>query len=379
MRAWRSLAGAGVLGLLALLSPSPARADTPPGAWDVARNPLAREQWTLHVRIERLLAPPPDDDSPGERSDVELRLEAARAMLEQADAATRPDVRLRFDLGRVYYGLADRQGGRDDLYVKAIAVLVPALAEAPDHPAATEALATLVYAYAKLNRPEDELAAWRVYIPRLADDRSRVVAMMNMGEAEMRVGQVDDALATFREVLRLCGELPNTTGVSQTYVLGLWDVAVALDRSGDPRGALDAASKARQIGVQGSKGLPVSGSALIASDPSVFFVPAWEREWYLALDAMAAARDAHDARESAAWLEAADRHWETYVDRASAGEGSRGKEASRAPGADPLGGADAFLRVARVRHDQVHARRIEAQKAAAKLPKVPRRLPSWDH
>jgi len=351
-----------LIALVALLVAAPGRADTPPNAWDVARDPLAREQWTLHVRVERLLTPPgSEDESPVDwRRDIELRFEAARAMLEQADAATSPDVRLRFDLGRVYYGLGDRQGGRDDLYEKAIAVLVPALAEAPDHPAATEALATLVYAYAKLNRPREELAAWHLYIPRLADDRSRVVAMMNMGEAEMRVGTIDDALGTFREVLRLCGELPNTTGVSQTYVLGLWDVAVALDRSGDPHGALEAASKARQMGVQGSAGLPVTGSALIAHDPSVFFVPAWEREWYLALDAMAAARDAKDVREAAAWWDAADRHWETYVDRSSSS-----------------GGADPFLRVARVRRDQVHTKHLEAEKAAAKLPKLPKHAPSW--
>ena len=50
-------------------------------------------------------------------------------------------------------------------------------------------------------------------------------------------------------------------------------------------------------------GLPVTGSTLITSDRSVFFVPAWEREWYLALDATAAAHDARDAREAAASFE----------------------------------------------------------------------------
>jgi tetratricopeptide (TPR) repeat protein len=351
-----------VAALCVLVVARPAHADTPPNAWDLARDPPARDRWTLHVRVERLLAPPAGDDegAPNWRRDVELRLEAARAMLEQADAASSPDVRLRFDLGRVYYGLGDRQGGRDDLYQKALAVLVPALDEAPDHPAATEALATLVYAYAKLNRPHDELAAWHRYIPRLADERSRVVAMMNMGEAEMRVGQIDDALGTFREVLRICGELPNTSGISQTYVLGLWDVAIALDRSGDPHGALDAAGKARQMGVMGSGGMLVNGSALIASDPSVFFVPAWEREWYLALDAMAGARDTHDAREAAALWGEADRHWETYVERSST-----------------TGSSDPFLRVARMRREQVHAKRLEAEKAVAKLPKRPERRVPW--
>ena len=350
-----------------VLGAAAARADTPPNVWDAAVDTSVRDQWKLHVRIQRLLAPTrAEDDAPPEsRLNLELRLETARAMLEQADAAHSPDVRLRFDLGFVYYGLAERQG-TDQLYQKAIDVLVPALDASPDHPAATEALATLVYAYAKLNRPREELTAWRRYIPRLVDDRSRVVAMMNMGEAEMRLGQIDDALGTFREVLRLCGELPNTSSVSQTYVLGLWDVAIALDRSGDPHGALDAAGQARRmvVGVDAA-GRPVTGSALIASDPTVFFVPPWEREWYLALDAMAAAHDARDpVAVATAWAEA-ERHWDTYVDRSAA-----------------MGGTDPFLPVARVRLHQAHDRRATADQVAARLARRPqsrgRAIEDWD-
>ena len=329
------------------------RADTPPNTWDVARDPAVRERWALHVRIERLLAPPHRDDEAVAESgrDVELRLEAARAMLEGVDAAHSPDVRLRFDLGEVYYRIGDRQGGRDDLFEKAAGVLVPALDAGADHPAATAALEVLAYAYAKLNRPQEELAAWRRYIPRLGDER-RVSAMMNMGEAEMRLGHIDDALGTFREVLRLCGELPNTSGISQTYVLGLWDVAIALDRSGDPQGALDAAGRARRMGVMGPSGLPLwTGSTLIASDPSVFFVPPWEREWYLALDAMAASRDAHDGGTAAALWGEADRHWAAYV------------EQSAAAGGDP------FLPIARVRLRRAHDKHVAANRAAAKLPR----------
>jgi tetratricopeptide (TPR) repeat protein len=340
-----------------LLGAGVARADTPPNVWDVAGSPAIRDQWKLHVRVERLLAPahPDDDSAPGSTLDLELRLETAKAMLENAEAAHSPDVRLRFDLGFVYYGLAERQV-LDSLYQKAIDVLVPALASSPDHPAATEALATLVYCYAKLNFPREELAAWRQYIPRLVDDGSRVVAMMNMGEAEMRLGQIDDALGTFREVLRLCGELPNSSRVSETYVLGLWDVAIALDRSGDPQGALDAAGQARRmvVGVDPA-GRPVTGSTLIAPEnTSVFFVPPWEREWYLALDAMAAARSARDPRAIAtAWAQA-EGHWTAYFDRSAA-----------------TGGTDPFLSVARLRLRQAHDKRLAADQTVARLPKRP--------
>lgn len=336
-----------------VLTASRASAETPPNAWDAARDPGARQRWALHVRVERMLSPSRPDDTPAvdTRLDAELRLEAALSMLEEADAAHSPDMRLRFDLGLVYYGLGERKGGRVDLYQKAIDVLEPAVASAPDTPALTDALSTLVYAYAKTNRPREELAAWNRYIPRLMDDGSRAVAMMNMGEAEMRLNHVEDALATFREVMRICSTLPNTTGVGSTYVLALWDVAVALDRAGDPGGALDAARTASNMRVIGTRGI-VSGAELIASDPSVFFVPDWERQWYLALVAASAARDAHNPALAARMWGAAERAWETYAARA---------------GAD--GSQDRFVRIARVRLEHAHAKRVESEAAAARMPK----------
>jgi len=348
----------GFLGIL--LTSRVAGADTPPSTWDIAKDPGARARWSLHVRVERMLSPVRrEEDTVG--LDVELRLEAARAMLEQADAAHSPDVRLRFDLGGVYYELGERQGGRLDLYQQAVNVLAPAVGLAPEQPATTEALQTLVYCYAKMNRPHEELATWHRTIPLLLEAGSRVVAMMNMGEAEMRLGHLDDALATFREVLRLCGELPNSGSAGSTYVLTLWDLAVAFDRSGDPGGALDTAGKASAMTVIDSRGMPSTGSALVASDPDVFFVPDWEREWYLALASAVDARDSKDPRDAAAHWAKAEEHWDTYVERSSAD-----------------GAGDIFLGIARVRKGQVHARRVAAEKAAAKLPKRPRTSVEWE-
>jgi tetratricopeptide (TPR) repeat protein len=339
--------------LALVLAASESRADTPPSSWDLARDPAERARWALHVRVQQMLAPPAGDELPPleVRRGLELQLEHACAMLEAADAEHSPDVRLRFDLGIVYEQLGERQE-RADRYQRAIDVLAPAFDAAPEHPAATLALERLVYAYARLDRPQEELATWRRLIPRLTDDRSRIVDMMNMGEAEMRLGFVDDALGTFREVLRLCGDLPNANPTNSTYVLTLWDLAVALDRSGDPGGALATASKASGMTAIGSTGLPMTGRTIIARDPAVFFVPDWEREWYLALAAAAAARDARDAHDAVAlWAEAAH-HWETYVTR-SAAAGTR----------------DPWLAIARLRKDRVQADLRAAEKRAAKQPR----------
>ena len=272
-------------------------------------------------------------------------------MLEAAGAAESPDARLRIDLGTVLYELAELRG-RSDLYERAVGVLTSAVDLAPGAPGATRALEELVYAYARLGRSREELAAWHRYIPRLLDPRTRTVAQMNMGEAEMRLGRLGDALATFREVLRACGELPNT---SSTYVLGLWDLAVALDRSGDARGGLETAARAARETAIDSQGMPTTGRGLLTRDPAVFFVPAWERQWYLALGSSALAREATDPHEAwQYWAEAAH-EWDEYVTRA---------EASREP--------DRWLPIARARRDRARAERDAAEKRQAR---VPRRLP----
>ena len=241
------------------------QADTPPDAWDLARDPSVRVRWDLHVRVQQLL----DgvlDGAPAEGLGAVsgLPLAAARAELEGAGAASSPDIRLRFDLGIVYQRLASIEE-RDDLYEAATRVLAPALAMAPNHPAAVRAFEALTAAYDRLDRPAEEVASTRQYIDRVEDGRVRAVGLMDMGEAEMRLGHVDDALATFRDVLQICAA---TSGTIVTYALTQWDLAVALDRSGDARSALETAAKARQVSweVEGPHG-PTEARHRMGRDP----------------------------------------------------------------------------------------------------------------
>jgi tetratricopeptide (TPR) repeat protein len=327
-----------------LLAAGVARADAPPSVWDVARDPDARGRWALHVRVQRLLVPPADEEVPipiVRDEQMELRLEAARALLEEVHAADSPDLRLRLDLGNVYYLLGYKQGRRD-MYELAVRVLAPATEAIaarelgpPDDEGLTKALENLVYAYGKLGRPREELATWQRYIPRLVDDRVRAGALMNMGEAEMRLGRVDDAIATFREVERLCGTLPNSPGVIQTYVLNLWDIAVALDRSGDPQGAMENATQA--VHMKGMASLRAEG---------VYFVPDWERLWYLALGAMAEAREDKDPAEAVRYWINAEAQWDEYIAQAG------------------IDGKDPWIAIAKVRRERTH-RELEAAKKRA--------------
>ena len=293
-----------LVGMTAMTWSVAAPAETPPSVWDVARDPGEAGRWDLHTRVERLLQG--STRMPGES---ELRREAARVMLEDAGAARSPDVRLRFDLGIVYEEL--------ELHRRAIDVLQPALEAAPDHPSAVRALSALAYAYAKLGDAPRELEVWRTYIPLLVSESARATEMMNMGEAEMRLGQIDDAIDTFSEVLRLCGELPNTSGVSTTYVLTLWDLAVALDRSGDPRGALVSTRKALAWSGR-TIDHTINGWDAIREPGIAFFVPEWERDWYLALGSAALAGVVTDSLQAARLKADAARYRGAYVERATA-------------------------------------------------------------
>jgi tetratricopeptide (TPR) repeat protein len=336
-----------------------AAADTPPSIWDKARDVGSGDRWRLHVRIERMLsAPVPDDMLPGEvRRERELRIEAARALLEQADAAHDVGSLLRFDLGEADEQLATVTQ-RDDLYEEAVAILDAALQEDPDAPGATRALESLADAYAHLGRAAVELPAWRRYVARLWDDPDRAGALMNMGEAEQRLGLLTDALTTFRTTLDICRSLGGSSSVNSTYALALWDMAITLDRSGDWGAAIETAGRARAFGwteIVGSGAArhlrSVTGWDAIRDDESVFFVPPWEREWYLGLGDAAVARAAGDPADAAVAWESAEGHWNTYVERSA-----------------EAGGRDLWLPLARARRAAARAAKAEAARRALRQP-----------
>jgi tetratricopeptide (TPR) repeat protein len=375
-------AGGGMLLLALAVGGVEAAADTPPSVWDCARDPAERDRWKLHATAEALMHPPAssDDTSLEEDRGEELSLEQARVSLEDADAAHSPDVRLAFDLGIVYERLAALQ--RDDvLQEKVIDVLVPALAASPDHPGAPEALSALAAAFAHVDRPREELATWRQYIPKLADADTRLLPMMNMGEAEMRVGQIDTALSTFHAALDIAQSLPNSASLSDVYALILWDIAIALDRQGDPVDAFKTAAKARAFSwtINVPVGSPLAGITAgllpgvitqtgwdaIQDSVEVFFVPAWEREWYLALGEAAVASEAKDARGAAAAWGEAERHWSTYFTRATEAARDAGSGDSRARHEDV---ATRWIAMAKLRRDYAHRARLAAETRARSLP-----------
>jgi tetratricopeptide (TPR) repeat protein len=309
-----------------------ARADTPPSAWDVAKDPKAEARWRLHVNVSELfvLSRKLRDETEGLRAAV---LGRARGLLEEADAANSPDVRLRFDLGMIDYEL--------DRYDLAVQVLEPAVAMAPDSPAAVIALENLAFSYARLDRPKDERHAYERYLAVQTDVSSRATTMLNLAECMMRDGDLDDAVAEYQEAYDYSTHATVDLGI--TLPLVVWGQAVALDRSGERNEALAKATFATQLD---------PGEAIIGHHPSVFFVPAYEREWYLALGATVHANEAKGGREAfARWTEVEAR-WQKYVAAAHAD--------------------DRWLALAKTHLAKATAKRAIAEKAAAREPPAPK-------
>ncbi len=311
---------------LAALCAPPAQADTPPNAWEAAKDPTARDAFALHATVREAISL--------DGSVTQLRtaaLERARALLEDARVESGRDLRLRFDLGEVYEGLSHHE--------RAIAVLKPALDEAPDHPAAVDALSALAYAYAKLDRSLEERDVYQKYLARITDERVRSTAILNMAEAEMRLGNLQQAVAGYREAFQQAATLPNSTGASHTAVLAIWGLAVALDRSGDPSGAAGQAKYAVELD---------PGERVIGDRRLVFFVPEYERFWYFGLAAVEHARQAGDARSAALAWGHAEALWMTYIARADT--------------------KDRWLRIARGHRDRAHNEKLAAEKRAKNAP-----------
>jgi tetratricopeptide (TPR) repeat protein len=253
------------------------------------------ERYRLHEHVQEEMSPPAG--MPKEMR-VILR-EGARAELEAASAATSPDVRLRFDLGEVYEAL--------DRHEEALAVLRPALAMAPDHSAASRAWLSLAFAAAKLDRSREEIAGYEAFLARALDDDPSVLA--NRAEAEMRLGNLDEAVAGYRDVIdRIEHGRVGASVDARDRVLARWGLVVALDRLGN---SVDAAREALLAVEEDPR------EEFIGDQELVFFVPSYERDWYYGVGRIERARlEADPRRALAMWTLVVDT-WADYLQRAT--------------------------------------------------------------
>ena len=275
--------------------PRGAHAETPPNAWDRAKDPAAGARYKLHLKIHEYLLQAGGRNQPLHN----LFLDRARAELEVASAATSPDLRLQFDLGVVYQDL--------DRYEEALAVLEPALALAPRDAESVRGWEAYAFAAAHLDRSQDEIRGYNACLELALSDDDMLSVISNRAEAYMRLGNLEEAVAGYRDVIERIAH-GHSGNDFETLVLARWGLAVALDRSGEPAEAEHEARLAAEMD-------PVE--QIIGDGEHVFFVPAYERDWYYALGRVQHAKLETDPERALAYWNLAVRTWEDYVQRAA--------------------------------------------------------------
>jgi tetratricopeptide (TPR) repeat protein len=253
-----------------------------PCLWEAAREPRrSLDVAALRAAEAAYLQAGTSNDQRARR----LLLQAVRT-LERADAARSPDPRVRFFFGRML--------SRLDQDERAVEVLTDAISFAPNHPSVNEALFALAVCLARLGRSEQEILAYGQWLDREWSREQRAIGLSNLAEAFMAAGRIDDAVRSYRDA----------TLHAYDNALAHWGLAVALDRSGDPAGAIEEARTA----------LTYDPHVAQIDSPNVFFVPDHDRFWYHALGSMARAVTVQDlALQKAHWQRAA-LFWQQYLD-----------------------------------------------------------------
>jgi tetratricopeptide (TPR) repeat protein len=255
-----------------------------PSLWDVAREPrLARDIAALRDAERAFL----QARSMAGPSATALLHETVR-ILERVDAASSPDVRVRFFFGRSL--------SRIDQDERAVTVLREAIVLAPNHPSVGEARFVLAVALARLGRTHEEIRTYQDWLEHEPSREQRTIGLSNLAEGLMAAGRIEEAVRSYREAIDLAHD----------NALAHWGLAVALDRSGDPAGAMYEAGIA----------LTYDPDAAELDSPNVFFIPAHDRFWYHALGAMSRARSATSPALQASWWERGALYWQQYLDAA---------------------------------------------------------------
>jgi tetratricopeptide (TPR) repeat protein len=348
---------------------STARADTPPNIWDLAKNPDAFEQRREHLRLEENLELLDTLKEIGGRTRDAFRAAALAGAQNVLDDAKAPkDKWLRYDEAVVAMYRADILGSMKE-YERAIELLEPLAKEFEGTLFDAEIWQKLAECYVRVERTPDEIRAYDEVIKRAVVAEGTATPLLNQSEAYMRNGDVDVAVTQLREVYRLAGTMPNG---NELGVLAQWDLAVALDRSGDARGAIAAARSAihmdaRCLAVSTMhtvKIYPTCKDADIAfvlvpaglfpvseENDTVYFVPKYERNWYMALGREALALDGDKPREIAENWKRAETEMMTYMTSAA------------------QHGGDKWVDLAKKRLDEIRKHRLEADKRAGVSPK----------
>ena len=287
--------------LACLLGTTAAQAE--PSVWTQAAQPATKRLADTLDEGDQLL-----------NQDVQLRLQEpasssrrvpvlnqARQVLEGVADQYPNDPDLRFRLGEVYYELYDVD--EDPKRLEQAAEHLSFVAAVTRH-VTIEAMALkdLAICYARLGKHGPEIDAYDRALTVEPHPGSRAILLANRAEGHMVQGDILSAVRGYRQSLR---ETPSIR-VHISGMTTLWGLAVALDRSGDLRGALEQVEQARAYD-------PTDQNL---NGPGWFYVPDYDDAWYAALGHWSRARLAEDRDVRIAAYRDAVAAWRRYLNAA---------------------------------------------------------------
>lgn len=160
----------------------------------------------------------------------------------------------------------------------------------------------LAVAYARTGRRDLEIAAYSRHLQHVNTDDARFTALSNRAESRFAMGDPEGAILDYREAIRI---QPGRDGV-----LARLGLAFTLDHLGDFSGAAQE--------MRASAAVDMIPSQL--EGKGVFFVPAYEIDWYRALVEVGRAETAIEPGERAAHWELAGQFYELYAHHADKGD-----------------------------------------------------------
>ena len=277
MRPRRAIAAMVTAGLLSLAGGA---ASAEPTVWGRARNPddaarraLIAEAQALELKYHLYRSGRRDHllDRQAIQTLAEMYLVRALELFDLAGARRSRDPFVRLEVAEVL-GLLGK-------HAEAVTVLESVVRADPPPVIAARAWASLAVDYAHLSRVDEEIDAYTraLAVQPLAPERARILA--NRAEAYMLLGDITAAISGYRSALALMS-VDLFLSARGSGVTTLWGLAVALDRSGDLDGGLDAVRVARSYDREDKQ----------LSGPGWFYVPEYDRHWYAALGHWAVAR-----------------------------------------------------------------------------------------
>lgn len=268
---------AGIALALALsLGAAPAVAD--PSVWGLVRSPdnAARRALIAEASAKQLeyhLAARPRRDHVPSREELatyaELYLAPAAELLERADAGRSRDLFVRQQLAEVY-SLLFKHG-------QAVAVLETIVRSDPPAALKARAWSSLAIEYAHLGRTPEEIDAYSKALDAQPMPHERARLLANRAEGYMLLGDLTAAVEGYRAAIAL---MTLDSFMHRAGATTLWGLAVALDRSGDLDGGLEAVRVARSYDRFDAQ----------LNAPGWVYLPDYDEHWYTALGHWSVAR-----------------------------------------------------------------------------------------